>query len=236
MRRVGIACVLWAGCGSPSGEGTHAETQVGKTTAPSAALAASASATAMAVLSASPAPPLSAMVSASALPEPPDPLLSPKMVDDQGQPLPQTNDKPTVASAAFQKRAELLFQAIVADDASIAAPTFFPKAAYVMVKDIPHAEKDWDARLFNLFKRDIHEYHGKLGHDPDKATFVGVTSDDMHPRWMAVGSEGNKLPYWRAFGTLLAFKNAAGREVKLEVTSIISWRGEWFVVHLHGTR
>jgi hypothetical protein len=158
------------------------------------------------------------------------------MVDDQGQPLPQTEDKPTIASAAFQKRAELLFKAIATDDASIAAPTFFPKQAYVLVKDIPHAEKDWDARLWTLFKRDIHEYHGLLGKDPDKATYDGVTSDEAHLKWMAVGSEGNKLGYWRAFGTLLAFKNAAGQSRKLEVTSIISWRGEWFVVHLHGTR
>ncbi len=158
------------------------------------------------------------------------------MVDDAGKPLPQTQDKPSSTSAGFQRRAALLFEAIQKDDATIAAPAFFPKSAYAATKDIKNAEKDWDARLFHLFARDIHEYHKRLGKKPEEAQYVSVSADDTKMKWMEKGSEGNRVGYYRLFGTMLRYKNAKGKDAKLEVTSIISWRGEWFVVHLHGTK
>jgi hypothetical protein len=158
------------------------------------------------------------------------------MADDAGKPLPQTQDKPSVDSAAFQRRAELLFEAIKKDDASIAAPAFFPKAAYEQVKDIKNPDKDWDARLFHLFKRDIHEYHKRLGKTPDQTHYAGVSADDKHMKWIDKGGEGNRVGYYRLYGTTLKYKSAKGKDSKLEVTSLISWRGEWFVVHLHGTK
>jgi hypothetical protein len=51
---------------------------------------------------------------------------------------------------------------------------------------------------------------------------------------MKPGSEGNKLGYWRVTRSKIRYANAAGEEKTLELTSLISWRGEWFVVHLHG--
>jgi hypothetical protein len=183
--------------------------------------------------------PSTAIASASVAPAPapaPDPLASPEMVDAEGKPLPQTEDKPSGDSPAFQKRAELLFEAIKKDDASIAEPSFFPKSAYAQVKDIPKAERDWETRLWRLFKRDIHEYHQHLGKDPESVEYAGVVVADKHSKWITKNTEGNRLGYFRAFGTVLQYKNAKGKLVKLEVTSIISWRGEWFVVHLHGTK
>jgi hypothetical protein len=51
---------------------------------------------------------------------------------------------------------------------------------------------------------------------------------------MKPGSEGNKLGYWRVLRAELRCREAQGRERILEVTSLISWRGEWYAVHLHG--
>ena len=212
----------------------------GSSTGASASAAASASArpltTSTAAASASAAPSAAPSASADAATASSDPLASPKMVDDAGNPLPQTEDKPSSSSPAFQKRAALLFEAIQKDDATIAAPAFFPKSAYATVKDIKNADKDWDARLFRLFKRDIHDYHKRLGKKPGDTQFVSVAADDTHMKWMAKGSEGNRVGYYRLFGTTLRYKNAKGKDAKLEVTSLISWRGEWFVVHLHGTK
>ena len=51
---------------------------------------------------------------------------------------------------------------------------------------------------------------------------------------MKPGSEGNKLGYYRVLRSALVYSDAQGRERELSVTSMISWRGEWYVVHLAG--
>jgi hypothetical protein len=53
-------------------------------------------------------------------------------------------------------------------------------------------------------------------------------------RWMKPGSEGNKLGYFRVLRSELRYTDAESKEHSLEITSLISWRGEWYVVHVHG--
>lgn len=193
--------------------------------------------------SSSPAPAASAPVasasappvaSADVPPAPPvDPLDTPMIVDEHGNALPQTEDKPSFDSAAWKRRAELLFEAIQKDDPDIAARVFFPKEAYMQVKDIPKPEGDWKARLMKAFARDIHEYH-KAMKKPEDAKFVGYKADMKHAKWMPPRGEGNKVGYYRITHTKLQYKNADGKDREMDVTSLISWRGEWFVVHLHG--
>ena len=45
------------------------------------------------------------------------------------------------------------------------------------------------------------------------------------------GEEYNKLSYWRVYGTTLQYTED-GQANSFPVTSLISWRGEWYVVHL----
>jgi hypothetical protein len=202
----------------------------------------------------SPAPSPSASVATPAAPEPPpapavedagppdvaveaaapdpDALLDEKLLlDPGGAPLPQTDDRPTTTSPAFQRRIELLFQAIATDDPKLAARVFFPVVAYRLVKDIAKPERDWQLRLMRAFDRNIHEYHQKIG---DGATFVGLEVPEARARFMKPGSEGNRLGYWRVLHSQLSVRTAKGHLRKLEVTSFISWRGEWYVVHLDG--
>jgi hypothetical protein len=47
-------------------------------------------------------------------------------------------------------------------------------------------------------------------------------------------SEGNRIGYWRSTRNQLSYVDGKGKARTLEVTSLISWRGEWYVVHLHG--
>jgi hypothetical protein len=51
---------------------------------------------------------------------------------------------------------------------------------------------------------------------------------------MDPGKEGNKLGYYRVTRSKLRYLDAGGTEHTLGLTSLISWRGEWFVVHLDG--
>ena len=159
---------------------------------------------------------------------------APAMLDGSGKPLGQTEDKPSVDSAAFKARVGLLWSAIVTGDPAVAEPAFFPVLAYEQVKDIEHAAGDWKSRLLRNFGRDVREYHKKLGAEPTALRLVGIEIDDPRVKWMGRGKEGNKLGYFRVTRSKLRYADPSGKEHTLEVTSLISWRGEWFVVHLHG--
>ena len=67
------------------------------------------------------------------------------------------------------------------------------------------------------------------------ATFLGVDVPNDQAVWIQPGEESNKLPYWRVYGTTLRY-SVKGETRTMPVTSLISWRGEWYVVHLGAVR
>jgi len=173
---------------------------------------------------------------AGAAPVDPGPKLdsAPALFDSQGKPLAQTEQRPTLNSESFQKRVEAVAQAIITGEAEPALSAFFPLVAYQQVKDVAKPERDYKFRLLANFRRDVLEYHRALGADAARAMFDGIAVPDKDAKWMAPGSEGNKLGYFRVLRARLRFTLPSGRKRELELTSLISWRGEWYVVHLHG--
>jgi hypothetical protein len=159
---------------------------------------------------------------------------APVLLDAEGKPLPQTDQRPTLSSSSFQQRIEAVAKAIISGDAEPAAGAFFPLVAYQQVKDVAKPERDYRFRLLANFKRDVLEYHHALGAAAADAKFGGVTVSERDTRWMAPGAEGNKLGYFRVLRSRLHFTLPTGRSRDFELTSLISWRGEWYVVHLHG--
>ncbi|MDX2051655.1 MAG: hypothetical protein SFV15_04630 [Polyangiaceae bacterium] len=145
--------------------------------------------------------------------------------------LPQTDEKPQVNTEHFRKLSQALFDAIQNDDAELALPYFFPKTAYAQVKAIKNPGQDWERRLVAAFRRDIHGYHSVLG---PGARFVGLRVSGANTRFMKRGAEGNRLGYFRTTRASLTYADSAGRERALLVSSLISWRGQWYVVHLNG--
>ncbi len=170
-----------------------------------------------------PAPPLPSASSAPIASAPP--VINPAT-------LPQTHDKPSDDSDAFRALTEALFEAIQNDDPDRAMPAFFPRGAYEQVKAITNPASDWRYRLVANFKRDIHAAHAKLGRKSTAARYVGFDVG-QGARWVEPGEEGNKLGYYRAYGSRLRL-SVEGQERTIDVTSLISWRGEWYVVHLTG--
>jgi hypothetical protein len=156
------------------------------------------------------------------------------LLDDAGHPLPQTDTRPSTKTQTFEPRMRLLAHAIASGDFDSALPAFFPAVAYAQVKDIPQPEKDWRARLVAAFKRDLAEYRKKLGPDAAKAILVGLDVPEASARFMKPGSEGNRIGYYRVLRSKLVFRVPSGEEQSFAVTSMISWRGEWYVVHLKG--
>lgn len=162
------------------------------------------------------------------------PAAQPALVDDAGRPLPQTDVHPSPDGPSLALRAAALVRAIAEDAPADAAEAFFPVLAYEAVKDIPRPARDWKLRLFAAFERDIHAQHRALGADAAGLSLVRLEIPDARARWMKPGSEGNKLGYWRVLRAQLVVRTASGEERKISITSLISWRGEWYVVHLAG--
>ena len=147
--------------------------------------------------------------------------------------LPQTKDKPEASGAAFDGRVAALWDAVVKDDPDRAMPFFFPVTAYEQVKAITNPASDWRRRLVAAFKRDVHALHKRVGDQAANAKLVRADVPQDRARWVEPNEESNKLGYYRVYGTRLVYE-LEGKERSLEVTSLISWRGEWYVVHLSG--
>lgn len=149
--------------------------------------------------------------------------------------LPQTPDKPSGASAKLAEHASALWQAIVSDDPSVAAPAFFPLGAYLQVKAISNPESDYRTRLLAAYAEDIHALHAKLGAKAGTAQLVGMDVPESQAVWVKPGVEYNKGSYWRVYGAQLRY-TADGQSGSFPIASMISWRGEWYVVHLNSIR
>jgi hypothetical protein len=127
-----------------------------------------------------------------------------------------------------QDQARLLFDAIVHDDPSRAAEFFFPRAAFLQVKAMAHPETYY-ARLRERFDQDVHALHVATP-DLDRARFERL---ELGTRggWMAVGDEGNRLPYWAARHASLYYR--VGNQLRrIEVRVLITWDDRWYVIHL----
>jgi hypothetical protein len=145
--------------------------------------------------------------------------------------LPQTDQRPTASGPTFAAGVEALWQAIRQDQPDLGLPFFFPKAAYLQVKSISDPASDYQNRLIANFTQDVHALHAQLGPDAANAQFTSITVPGDQAVWVQPGEESNKLSYWRVYGTTIQYQ-VDGQSGSLPVTSLISWRGEWYVVHL----
>ena len=149
--------------------------------------------------------------------------------------LPQTDAKPTASGAQWDRDVAGLWDAIVTDDVQKARPFFFPLAAYKQVKQISDPAGDYDKRLITYYDQDIHALHKQLGANAAKAKFVKLDVPSANAQWIKPGVEYNKGAYWRVFDSKLLY-TVDGKQSSMLVKSMISWRGEWYVVHLSSIR
>jgi hypothetical protein len=110
-------------------------------------------------------------------------------------------------------------------------PFFFPLGAYVQVKDVGNPAADWKHRLVAAFVQDIHALHTRIADSRMRPRLVALDVPDGRARWVEPGEEYNKIGYFRVFGSKLRYE-LDGAAYTFEVKSLISWRGDWYVVHL----
>lgn len=145
--------------------------------------------------------------------------------------LPQTKVLPTSTDPQFTAGVNALWQGIVDDNPQEAMPFFFPETAYKQVKAIANPAADYQNRLIGFYTLDVHAAHRLLGSGAKDAKLVGVTVPAQAAQWIQPGGEQNKLSYYRVYGARLTY-TVDGKTKSFGLFSLISWRGEWYVVHL----
>jgi hypothetical protein len=146
--------------------------------------------------------------------------------------LPQTPETPDFG-APLEARLRLLWTAITTNSPADAVPAFFPRTAYIQVKNLkPNAAGvDFDTRLMGQFLSDVATFHRAIGPGVETAEFVSVNAQPAFARWIWPHGCYNRLGYWHVPGVRIVYR-LNGNLYSIRVTSLIAWRGQWYVVHL----
>jgi hypothetical protein len=137
--------------------------------------------------------------------------------------------RPNASSEDLTGKASRLFAAVQKDDPTLAADFFFPRAAFLPVKDIGNPGKYWD-QLFRTYNRDIHDLHVKHRTKIEGAQFVDIQPGSP-AKWVPPGEEANKIGYFRSFNAKVRYRtgdNYGSFDVRVQIT----WQGKWFITHL----
>jgi hypothetical protein len=145
--------------------------------------------------------------------------------------LPQTRALPPAATPGLSRRMRALLDAVATGAAGRGLPAFFPVSAYVQTKAYADAANDWRTRLVADFAADVRALHAELDPSGAPMRLRGYAVDDAAATWVLPGEEYNKGPYWRVYDTTVAF-GIGRRQGTFVVNTMISWRGEWYVVHV----
>ncbi len=137
---------------------------------------------------------------------------------------------PRADSPQLQAGIRALFDAISHDDPPRAEGFFFPVGAYGQVKDVANPARDWRYRLLAEYNNDIHDSAKELGRGREDAQFVRLEIPERNARWVEPGEEWNKVGYYRVYNAHIVY-TLRGKEKRLAIKSMISWRGEWYCVH-----
>ncbi|MHB8497951.1 MAG: hypothetical protein ACYDES_08170 [Acidimicrobiales bacterium] len=145
--------------------------------------------------------------------------------------LPQTAVLPTATDSVFTANMAALWQGIVTDSLQAAMPAFFPEAAYVQLKSVGNPAADFSQRLVTEYGQDLAAAHALLGSDPSAATLVGVNVDEAYAHWVPPSACYNSIGYYEVPNARVVY-TLGGQTESFGIASMISWRGEWYVVHL----
>jgi hypothetical protein len=146
--------------------------------------------------------------------------------------LPQTMQLPAPTDPQFTAEMQALWQGVVQGSVTPALPAFFPKAAYVQLKTgLGNPAGDWQNRLVADYALDIGAAHALLGPDPAQATFVSVSVPQQYAHWIPAGVCANGIGYYEVANSRVVYQ-LGGVTKSFGIASLISWRGEWYVVHL----
>ncbi len=143
---------------------------------------------------------------------------------------PANGAKPAFGAALSASMRQLV-RAIEADSPSLAQPLFFSESVYISMKTglIADPARDYRDRLIALYNLDLWAYHQRLV--GSSTSFIRFEADPGLATWIAPGTCENRIGYWHEPGVRLVVERDH-QVVSALVTSLISWHGLWYVVHL----
>ena len=145
--------------------------------------------------------------------------------------LPQTSTLPPASGPQFQSEMADLWAGVVRNDVTAAMPAFFPENAYVQLKSITGPRTDFENRLVADFRSDLAAAHALLGADPASAVLQSVSVPEQYAHWVPPGVCYNSIGYYEVPNARVVY-TAGGAVRSFGIASMISWRGQWYVVHL----
>ncbi len=151
--------------------------------------------------------------------------------DPSGGSLPQTQAVPSADTARFKSRMAAFWEGVTRNSVTPARPAFFPRAAYVQLKAIGGAGSDWRYRLLHDYALDLEAAHHLLGSGASQAQLIGVRVVSSYGHWVPPGVCYNDVGYYEVPNARVVYREN-GQVRSFGIASMISWRGEWYVVHL----
>jgi hypothetical protein len=145
--------------------------------------------------------------------------------------LPQTDAHPSARTAQFKALMASLWRGVVEDSVGPALAAFFPKGAYLQLKDIAGAASDWTNRLVHDYSLDIAAANALLGRNASTARPLRVDVEPSYGHWIEPGVCDNGIGYYEMPNARVVYRDS-GRTRSFGIASMISWRGVWYVVHL----
>ena len=135
---------------------------------------------------------------------------------------------PPLESDDLSARAAQLFEAIKTGKAELGDPFFFPREPFIPLKDVDDPGRYYK-QLLSAYHHNIRDLH-ETRKSWDGAELVSVKIVEA-PRRIPPGHEWNKIGYFRTRRAVLEYA-VQGRHRFIEVHTLISWDGRWYVTHL----
>jgi hypothetical protein len=142
--------------------------------------------------------------------------------------LPQTGTLPSTTDIAFKNLIHDFWLAVTTGNPDYAQPAFFPEKAYEQVKAIADPDYDWRTRLWYEFTLDVAAVRPLIGRN---ARLLAVIVPVQYAIWVPPGACYNNIGYWHVPGSRVVYEQD-GVTRSFGITSLISWRGDWYLVHL----
>lgn len=146
--------------------------------------------------------------------------------------LPQTHALPSVTSPTLALRLQAFLNSIASGRLKPGLTAFFPLTAYLQTKSGGGNDYDWHYRLVTHYANDLATLHRSLDPSGRHLTFVSA-STPLGAVWITPGIEENKGSYYRTLNATVSYRfGTTGAIHTTRVLCMISWRGQWYIVHI----
>jgi hypothetical protein len=109
---------------------------------------------------------------------------------------------------------------------------YFPETVYVRMKTgiLSSPATDFVDRLWAFYRLDLAAYHAHLGKGGLGAELLSVNPLAHSATWISPGVCENHFGYWHIANVRIVYREGSVRS--FAIASLISWRSQWYVIHL----